>query len=130
MTTTPAPTDDRAGPVLVVDDDVEIRSCLRLVLETEGYAVLEAADGTQALDTLTHAPLPCVILLDLMMPVMSGWEFLDALRESQKLAGIPVVVVSAYPPPQGVPSLKKPLDLDGLLGVVSEHCSKSHGPTA
>jgi CheY-like chemotaxis protein len=64
--------------VLIVDDDPEIRESMRMVLEDEGYHVREAADGVAALDELHRDQQPCVVLLDLMMPRMNGWEFLGA----------------------------------------------------
>lgn len=84
--------------VLVVDDDDEIRTLLGAILEDEGYGVREASDGREAMDVLHDgAELPAVILLDLMMPVMSGLDVLDALAGSERLRRIPVVVMTAAP---------------------------------
>src|SRR3954470_12387725 len=82
--------------VLVVDDDPDIRESVRLVLEDEGYEVEEAADGAAALALLRAATTrPDVILLDLMMPVMNGWQFRAAQLADDDLADIPVIVLSA-----------------------------------
>jgi CheY-like chemotaxis protein len=109
-------------PILVVEDDLDARESLRDILHDEGYAVHTAADGQEALGVLARIPLPCVILLDLMMPGMNGWDFLDALGDA--LGEIPVVIVSAYQAPAGFPVLPKPVDLDELLRVVEKYCSK------
>src|SRR5919206_1695644 len=82
------------GEVLVVEDDFAIRETLRELLEDEGYRVAWAANGKEALARL-HERAPRVILLDLMMPVMDGWEFRVAQQRDPALASIPVVVISA-----------------------------------
>src|SRR5579862_5437445 len=82
------------GTVLVVDDDVEIRETLTSLLQHEGYSVLRAENGVQALDQLRRLH-PDVVLLDLMMPVMSGWEVIEELEESGEMGRVPIVVVSA-----------------------------------
>ena len=83
-----------AGRVLVVEDDDDIRSLLAELLEEEGYEVVSAADGRQGLDRAHERP-PDLILLDLMMPVMNGWEFREEQKRDPAIAGVPVVVVSA-----------------------------------
>src|SRR3954468_1600196 len=81
--------------VLVVDDDFDIREALSDVLASEGYSVLTAADGSEALETLRGGIRPAVMLLDLMMPRLSGVEVIDALQKDESLREIPVVVCSA-----------------------------------
>jgi two-component system response regulator CpxR len=82
--------------VLLVDDDVSTRESFHLLLESLGYAVVTAENGRQALSLLgTQETLPSVILLDLMMPVMSGWEFLEERAKDPRISSIPVVVMSA-----------------------------------
>lgn len=110
--------------LLVVDDDDGIRESIRDLLEDEGYRVETATNGREALAAVSRHR-PCVMLLDLMMPVMNGWQVLDALRSDQALSGIPVVVVSAAA--DGLPSgvartLRKPLRLEALLDAVKAHC--------
>jgi CheY-like chemotaxis protein len=107
-----------SGIVLVVDDDAEIRETLTQLLQQEGYTVLRAENGVQALEQL-RAGHPDVMLLDLMMPVMSGWELLELLQENADLARIPVIVVSAMSAPGACEHLAKPIDLDRLLSTVS-----------
>ena len=77
------------GGILVVDDDPDIRDSLREVLEDEGYEVACVGNGREALDHLKTAnPRPCVILLDLMMPVMDGWQFRKEQKQDAEIAGI------------------------------------------
>jgi CheY-like chemotaxis protein len=113
--------------ILVVEDDKEIRESLKDVLEFEGYQTLTASNGKEAIDSLKLAPNPCLILLDLMMPVMNGWEFLKYRREFDTLATIPVAVVTAAGDGKthGIEAqaiIKKPIDLDLLLKWVSQFC--------
>lgn len=116
-------------PVLVVDDDPDIRETLRFVLEDAGYPVYSAENGKEALAVLADAdPLPGLILLDLMMPVMSGEEMLHALKAVHALAAIPVTIVTASgasTPRLATGLLKKPVDLDVLLRIVEQRCGPS-----
>ncbi len=112
-----------APRVLVVDDDPEIRLAMTDVLEWEGFAVTCANDGVAALEQLRVGPRPAVIIADLMMPVMNGFELLAALRDSPDWSAIPVVVVSANQgynaADLGVRSLlRKPVGVEGLLSAV------------
>jgi two-component system, OmpR family, response regulator CpxR len=112
--------------VLVVDDDIDIRESLRDIIEAEGYPVVCAANGEAALQLLAELPRPGLIVLDLMMPMMSGWEFLALVRGDKALADIPVAVISAsggMRQPHGATCfLQKPVDLDTVLDLVREHC--------
>ena len=111
---------------MVVDDDESIRDTLKQVLEFEGYTAEAVADGAEALRWLGQNEAPCVILLDLMMPVMDGWTVLDRLGEDPRLSKIPVVVVTAFGKDIGRAAaytvLRKPVELDHLLEVVQSHC--------
>jgi two-component system response regulator CpxR len=109
----------RRPNVLVVDDDDSIREVIAEVLRDEGYDVSVAGNGEQALTEMRKNHSPDLVLLDLMMPVMSGWELLEILETSPELARIPVVVVSAMSAPGAWESLPKPIDLDRLLATVS-----------
>jgi CheY-like chemotaxis protein len=104
--------------VLVVDDDEAIRDVVAEVLRDEGYSVVCAENGAQALREIEGDHHPDLVLLDLMMPVMSGWEVLEQLQANQELARIPVVVVSAMSAPGAREHLAKPIDLDRLLDTV------------
>ena len=107
--------------VLVVDDDAQIRATLSDLLEHEGYAVVRAENGAQALEQLRRVHPDCM-LLDLMMPVMSGWEVIEELQESGEIDDTPIVVVSAMCPPVDCECLQKPVDLDELLNAVARCC--------
>jgi CheY-like chemotaxis protein len=116
---------ERPGWVLVVDDDADNREVFRTILEDEGYRVSTVADGTAALDhLLSSGPLPDVVLLDLHMPGLSGWDVLDALAAS----GSPVPIVAASADKKALDCLDyrqvaavltKPFHLDDLLSVVA-----------
>jgi CheY-like chemotaxis protein len=116
--------------VLIVEDNLDIRGTLELVLEAGGFAVAVAANGAEALDLLRATDtLPSVILLDLMMPVMDGYAFRAAQEKDPKLASIPVILLTAdnHAEAKGLSlhaagSLQKPVDLDVLLTEVGQHC--------
>jgi CheY-like chemotaxis protein len=113
-------------PVLVVEDDADIRECVKMILEQEGFEVVTAANGAEAEEELEHIGCPCLMLLDLMMPVMSGWELLEHLRDKGTLdKGLHVVVVSASPTigvDGAVAVVKKPVKLDKLIETVRRWC--------
>jgi CheY-like chemotaxis protein len=115
--------------LLVVDDDPSIRETLAEILHDEGYTVMTAANGQDALDRLRESDAtPCVILLDLMMPVMSGPEFYDEMRSDPALAEIPVVVISAdgnarrKVQSMGGELIAKPVKIETVLSAVENHC--------
>jgi CheY-like chemotaxis protein len=115
--------------VLLVEDDPATRTSLALILRLAGFAVDAAGDGADALERLRHGAPPCLIFLDLTMPVMDGWEFLRRRGDSPALAGVPVVVVSALADLRrdelralGVSGvLTKPADPADLLAEVGRH---------
>ena len=114
--------------VLIVDDDEFAREALATFLAAEGYPVLEAGDGRVALDRLQQVPVGA-ILLDIMMPVMNGWEFRAAQLDDPALASIPVMVITADPTARsratslGVQGyMTKPIQFDRLLAFVGQHC--------
>jgi CheY-like chemotaxis protein len=113
--------------VLVVDDDLDVRETIRDVVTLIGRSVVTAEDGEAALRALEQLlERPCLILLDLAMPVMDGWQVLRAIRRDDKLARVPVVVISAHAgthPPEGATALlRKPVDLHVLVDTVRQHC--------
>jgi CheY-like chemotaxis protein len=120
-----------AVSILIIEDDEAIRETLASVLEDEGYQVQCAAHGRAALQQLrSGAPLPCLILLDLMMPIMNGWEFRAEQLHDPALAHIPVIVLSADREVGARASevsvqgyLSKPMDLTVLLDTVSQYCA-------
>ncbi len=116
------------GPsVLVVEDDRDIRDCIADALDMEGYTVAVCPHGRDALEKLRGGFLPDVILLDLLMPVMSGWEFRQEQLADPLLSRIPVVVVSASTPGTARPDrhLPKPFGIEELLAIVSELTSRA-----
>jgi CheY-like chemotaxis protein len=114
------------GPVLVVEDDAGIRESVCQILEDEGFPTVSACNGKEALATLRSLePLPRLILLDLMMPIMNGWEFYELISRDKAISSIPVVVMSAQDTDAYAGSLRllrKPLALDQLLSTVNEIC--------
>jgi CheY-like chemotaxis protein len=121
--------------VLLIDDDDDLREVLVDLLSSSGIGVTAFADAREALTAL-HAGLdPSVILLDLMMPGMSGWEFREAQQRDTALARIPVVVVTAAPTladgdheMKGVESLRKPFTLDMLIDTVKKYSERDAAP--
>jgi CheY-like chemotaxis protein len=117
-------------PILVVEDDEDIRETLVDLLQDHGYRAIGARDGRDALLTLSKAqPLPCLIVLDLMMPVMDGQAFRDEQLRDPELSKIPVLVISAYHDAETRAralntkmAMKKPLDLDRFLDLVQQNC--------
>ncbi|MGZ3700583.1 MAG: response regulator [Bdellovibrionota bacterium] len=112
--------------ILIVDDEVGIREMLRLAFQMEDYPVVMATNGQEALDLLPTIH-PGMIVLDLMMPVMDGKRFKQALAPNPEWAKIPIVVVTAFPDAAaamgpGVTVLEKPLDLEVLLDKAKKFC--------
>lgn len=120
---------DRRRQILIVEDDADLREALTQVLRDEGYEVLGAAHGGETMDCLRGGRRPCVILLDLSMPVMNGWQFRAAQRDDPELSRIPVIVLSAgqdlgaQMPVLGLREyIPKPIQLTSLLQSVSRVC--------
>ena len=113
--------------VLVVEDEEDLREMLREALELNGYAVVTAVEGQDALDAVARIESLCLVLLDLLMPGMNGWDFFEKLRERPGYADVPVVVHSSAPSraPAGVTRvIKKPLEIERLLSIVREYCAQ------
>jgi len=117
-------------PVLVVDDQVDVRESLAFLLELKGYAVVTAADGREALGQMRRGVRPGLILLDLMMPDMDGLEFRREQLKDPQLSTVPIVVCSAHPDATSTAErlgaaacLPKPLNIDRLLSLVAAHCA-------
>jgi CheY-like chemotaxis protein len=110
--------------VLIVEDDFALREALSAALKDEGYDTKSAANGREALDVLREDPTPCLVISDLMMPVMNGWELYDEMQSDENLQRFPVLFLSAFPA-TFVPTknyLPKPLDVANLLHVVRDTC--------
>jgi len=112
--------------ILIIEDEDGIREGLGLSLKVGGYHVLVASNGREGLDILSQITPPQLIFLDLMMPVMNGWEFIENIKNNEKLSKIPIVVISAYSEQvQSIQSqgfLKKPIDLKLLYQTAKEWC--------
>lgn len=111
--------------LMVVEDDAASRNAMAKLADFVGFDVKTAENGQEALDDLHHdARRPCLILLDLMMPVMDGWQFLKEKEHDPELAPIPVVVVSAANdhPPGTAGALDKPVDFDLLMSTLKRYC--------
>lgn len=111
--------------VLIVEDDADVRETMAGVLETEGFDVHAAREGREALALLRAGVRPDVILLDLMMPGMNGWQLRAEIDRERELAAIPIIVVSAMDPGpdrdralRAAGYLKKPFNLSALLEAV------------
>jgi CheY-like chemotaxis protein len=121
--------------ILLVEDDDWIRQELAELLAEEGYSVLQASNGAEALTHLHKIKNPCVILLDLMMPVMNGWGFRAAQRADAHLASIPVVVMTGIADAEREASklgaaqcLRKPFEFEAVLEAVHRHCGSRAEP--
>ncbi|MGC4119702.1 MAG: response regulator [Myxococcales bacterium] len=119
------------GYILVVDDDPDIRETMLFVLEDAGYEVVTAANGAEALECLRKNAAR-LILLDLMMPVMDGWQFRAAQRNDPLIGEIPVVVLTGMGRAareatalKATACLEKPVDLEVLLSVAQQYCGAS-----
>ena len=113
--------------ILVVDDDSDIRAALEDALSVSGYEVADARNGNEALQRLRSVRCD-LVLLDLMMPVMTGWEFRDEQLRDPAVAGVPVIVISAARSPAPIDAaayLPKPFDLDRLLELVDRFAGQA-----
>jgi CheY-like chemotaxis protein len=118
----------QVATILVVDDDPEVRQSMSFFLDAKGYSVVEAENGQHALELLKRVPrFPCLVLLDLFMPILDGREFLKRRAQDPVLRDIPVVVVSGNDnydvPLQGIAAyLRKPVKPDRLEEIIDQHC--------
>ena len=115
-----------AHTVLIVEDEEDLRELMCDALQMRGYHVVTAAEGSDALRKIADIGRPCVILLDLLMPGMNGWDFFDKVRERPELSSVPVIVHSSASSraPAGVTRVvQKPLAFEALVSIVAEYCS-------
>lgn len=117
--------------ILVVEDNDDIRDTISDALELEGYSVETARNGKEGLAMLRKKSTPTLVLLDLMMPVMNGWEFLDAQKHDPQLRKHRVVTISAVDPSISIEdstplvtdgTIRKPLSLESIWSEVRKHC--------
>jgi CheY-like chemotaxis protein len=132
-----------SGPILIVEDDMDIREALQGILELNGFEVLAASHGREAIEHLQGTPRPVLILLDMAMPVMDGHRVLTFRKETDGFQEIPVVIISAgmsamsprdralYASNYNVAAfLRKPADPDQLLEIVERHVLRPAGDSA
>ena len=120
---------------MVIDDDEAIRFSLSDLLESEGYRVVAAPDGSAALARLSAGERPQLILLDLMMPVADGWKFRAEQLVNPAMASIPVIIITAVTSPDrrgtlGVATFTKPIDIPALLAAIRDHCAHGYRESA
>ena len=110
--------------VLIVDDELCLLESLQEFLEDEGFSVATATNGAEALDLLERGEIPCLVILDLIMPVVTGNQVYERMQNDPRFANVPVLVSTSDPTraPEGAFVMKKPIDLDRLLGAVRDHC--------
>jgi CheY-like chemotaxis protein len=112
--------------VLIVEDEEDLREMIREALELNGYAVVTAEDGQQALERLSGIEELCLVLIDLLMPGMNGWDLFKELKGRSELDGVPIIVYSSVADraPNGATRvLQKPLTFGELLSTVREYCA-------
>lgn len=114
-------------PIMVVEDDADIRELMKVMLESEGYFPITAENGEEALKLLSQIPKPCMILLDMMMPIMDGWTFSEETKKNVLYKNIPLLAVTAFADQitskenfSGV--VKKPIRIDLLLDLIRHYC--------
>lgn len=118
--------------VLLVEDDPDVRESLAMLLKLHGVRVVTAADGAEALDWMRRVGPPGLVLLDLMMPVMNGWQLRAAMLGDPSLARVPVVILSGADDVEGAAAalgaaayLRKPLDFSQVRRLVDAHCARA-----
>ena len=117
----------KAQNILIVEDNVDIRSTLVEILNMEGHPTVEASNGAVALQYVRNNknPQPSMVLLDMMMPVMNGRQFLDAFQKDPKNANVPVIIISAVADRAdtrgATECMRKPLDLTDLLDIIEKY---------
>jgi CheY-like chemotaxis protein len=117
--------------ILIIEDDDDVAEAEEFILADAGYKPVRAADGEQGLARLRTMDRPCVVLLDLMMPGMNGWEFLERVGHDNRYAAIPVVVTTSGSA-EGLPGaravMQKPYGEDMLLTTVGRYCPQPGRP--
>lgn len=114
--------------VLVVEDNRDLQNLYKAAIRNEGFEPVLANDGLEALNLLkSSSVVPNLIILDLMMPVMDGWQFMEEFNRDPSINKIPVVVCSASKsnPPPNVKVMRKPVDLERLLEVLNSYCGSA-----
>jgi DNA-binding response OmpR family regulator len=109
-----------------VEDEPDFSEALAEILGLEGYAVVQASNGREGLKALAAVKGPCLVLVDMMMPVLGGYGFLEAMRADAQWSTVPVLVVTGShleaPPPGAMELLRKPFEIPALLAAVRRYC--------
>lgn len=116
-----------APRILVVEDDEDAREAMVALLQMKGYRAVPAGNGKEALEYLRQAPVPDLIILDLWMPVMDGWQFRAEQIKDPRLKAVPVIVVTALSDRDDLDAnevIIKPVDVDRLLTTVGQYCRR------
>jgi CheY-like chemotaxis protein len=117
--------------ILIVEDDEDARDALVALLQMKGYHAVPAGNGREALEYLRQARTPDLIILDLWMPIMNGWEFREEQMKDPRLAEVPVIIVTALSDRTNVNAdevIVKPVDVEHLLSSVSHYCGREKSP--
>jgi CheY-like chemotaxis protein len=115
--------------ILIIEDEPDIREITKLFVHMQGHQAITAENGKEAMDLLEKGERPCLILLDLMMPVMDGWAFAEEISHNESLNQVPIVVVTAFADDvQAIKNaraiLKKPVGAAQLKKIVESYCGK------
>lgn len=127
---------NKAALVCIVEDEIDIRETLKTLFEMEGYEVKTASNGKEALRIVYNLPDFAVFLVDLMMPVMNGWEFIETIREKYSKTELPIIVMSAVVEQAKSLSakvnamIKKPIEIDRILNLVAMECLRKENKAA
>jgi DNA-binding response OmpR family regulator len=120
---------EKVDTVLIVEDDADLRNSLAELLALRGFKVVTVEDGREALDTLASGLSPCLIILDLMLPIVNGWEFRSQQLADPRFSGIPTIILSGVNDLeaesqrlQAIAFVPKPLDIDFLFKTVEQYC--------
>ena len=111
--------------VFVIEDEEELREMMRDALELSGYAVVTAEEGQQALEKIAGIQNLCLVILDLVMPGMNGWDFFEKMRQRTEFGSVPVIIYTSAPgraPSGATRVLQKPMPFERLLSTVREYC--------
>lgn len=110
------------GPILLVEDDLDLSDVILEVLTAEGYTVVCTSNGREALDWLAKGPRPALVLLDFYMPRVNGWEFLEQFSARPECVGLPLVALTTSPVnhPALVATLRKPFEMLSLVSTVRQ----------
>jgi CheY-like chemotaxis protein len=112
--------------LLIVEDEEDLREMLRDALERRGFHVATAANGQEALAMSPQIEHICLVLLDLFMPEMNGWDFFEAIKSRKEFKDVPVIITTSAPnraPAGATRVMKKPLSLDRVVSAVQEFCA-------